>query len=36
MDTTDRRAMWTAGLAGTVVALAAIVTLVAGVAAHCW
>jgi hypothetical protein len=38
MDTTDRRTLWTAGLAGSVVVLAFIVALVVGGVAGglCW
>ena len=38
MDTTDRRMLWTAGLASSVVVLALIVALVVAVASggYCW
>jgi len=38
MDTTNRRMLWTAGLAGSVVVLALIVALVVGAASggYCW
>jgi hypothetical protein len=38
MDTTDRRTIWTAGLAGSVAVLAVVVALVIGAftGAYCW